>query len=119
MEDSQHALLILKYGNDMTKNKDNESDIEIPGEDDENVGDGSPVKKREKRRKSKEERIAERKVVFWTLLIILVITFGFWLLPKIQGLMSGIPLNLQMENKKEEQPNVKKTDNKNYMEITL
>lgn len=61
-----------------------ELDIELPGEEDENVGDGIPKKKKEKKKKSKEERRAERRVIFWTFLIIIVVTVLFWLIPSIQ-----------------------------------
>jgi hypothetical protein len=96
-----------------------DEDIEIPGEEDENVGDDSPKKKREKRRKSKEERMAERRVVFWTLLIILVITFGFWLAPNIGKVFSGEMFRFDFEKKVKIQTDGQKTEKKNYVEITL
>jgi hypothetical protein len=103
----------------MARNKEDE-DIEIPGEDDENEGDGGLKKKREKKRKSKEERIAERRVIFWTLLVILIITLGFWMMPKMGSILKGEPVWTDMKNNKEVKPGVeKKTDNKNYVEITL
>lgn len=94
-----------------------DEDTDIPGENDQNVGDESKKVKREKRRKTKEERIAERRVIFWTLLVILVITLGFWLVPKIGGLMQGVPFKI--ENNKEVKPSVEKPEKKNYVEITL
>ena len=75
----------------MARNEDEEKDIEIPGEEDENVGEEAPKKKKEKRRKSKEEKIAERRVIFWTMLIIVVVTLGFWLVPKVGGIFKGEP----------------------------
>lgn len=96
-----------------------DEEVEVPGESDENVGDEGTVRKREKKRKSKEERIAERRVVFWTLLIVLVITLGFWLAPKIGSLMRGEPVFIETENKSDLKPSVEKQEKKNYMEITL
>lgn len=58
--------------------------MDLPGEEDENVGDGIPKKKKEKKRKSREERIAERRVIFWTLVAVVVITLVFWLIPRIR-----------------------------------
>ena len=92
-------------------------DIEIPSEDDENVGDGVP--KRKKRKKSKEERAAERKVVFWTLIIILAITVGFWLVPRIGSVLRGEPMIIETENKNQTKPIPEKSKSKNYVEITL
>ena len=102
----------------MPKIKEEELDIEIPDESDENVGDGAPKKK--KRKKSKEERIAERRVVFWTLLIIMLITLGFWLVPIIGSMFRGEPVEIKMDNSntKEEKIPAKSTG-KNYVEITL
>ena len=99
--------------------REEEKDIEIPGEDDENVGEGAPKKKREKRKKSKEERAAERKVVFWTLVVVLLITLGFWLMPTIRGWFSGEQVKIPSVNKTETKPEETKPENKNYMEITL
>ncbi len=101
----------------MTKIKEQDMDIEIPSEDDENVGDGVPKKK--KRKKSKEERAAERKVVFWSLIIILVITIGFWLAPKIGSILRGEPMIIETENKDQAKPTPEKSKSKNYVEITL
>jgi len=100
----------------MARNED--EDIEIPSENDENVGNGSPVKKRDKRKRSKEDRVAERKVVFWTLIIILMITLGFWLAPKIGGILKGEPVNIENGNN-QAKPAIEKPENKNYREIIL
>lgn len=98
---------------------DEEKDIEIPGEGDENVGNGEIKKKRERRHKSKEERKAERRVVFWTLLIILIITLGFWLAPKVGNIIqNGLP-KIWVEKKDGVKENVEKPEKKNYVEITL
>lgn len=102
----------------MPRNKEDE-DLEIPSEDDENEGDGALKKKREKRRKSKEERIAERRVVFWTLLVVLVITLGFWLVPKIGSILKGEPVWTETKEVNETKPRVEKTNSNNYVEITL
>lgn len=101
----------------MAKINDEELDIEIPGEDDENVGEGTPKKK--KRKKSKEERIAERKVVFWSLLIILLITIGFWMMPKIKSFFKGESIPFEESKKNQVNPKQEKTESKNYVEITL
>ena len=63
--------------------KDLDAELELPMDEDENVGD-SFKKKRLKRKKSKEERIAERRVVFWTFMIIVGATIFFWLWPRLQ-----------------------------------
>lgn len=101
----------------MRKIEDEETDIEIPGENDENVGDGAPKKK--KRKKSKEERAAERKVVFWTLIIILIITLSFWMVPVIRDMFNGEPVTVETENKSQPSPTREKPEIKNYVEITL
>ena len=72
------------------KTKD-EFNIELPGDDDENIGDGAPKKKKEKKRKSSEERKAERRVIFWTLLFVVVVTLVFWLIPIIKAGTFGLP----------------------------
>ena len=69
--------------------KDNERTLEVPTDDDENVGD--IPKKKIKKKKTKEEREADRKVVFWTLLVVLLVTMFFWLLPKIKDFKLGWP----------------------------
>lgn len=105
---------------------DEDNDIEIPGDGDENVGDGSVVKKKVKRRKSKEERVAERKVVFWTLIVVLVATLGFWIVPKIgdlfqNGWKRNEPSEVIMESssKKTDEKTEKESGRKNYVEIIL
>jgi len=105
----------------MMKNKEEETDIDIPSGDDENVGDGSSIKKREKRRKSKEERIAERKVIFWTLLIIVAITFGFWFVPRVRSIINGEPISTGQDKEKDNKSkiDVKNKQDNNYVEITL
>ncbi len=105
------------YGKKMRRIEEEEKDIEIPSEEDENVGGDAPKKK--KRRKSREERIAERKVVFWTLLIVLIITVGFWLVPKIGSIFRGEPIVVDTENKNQTKPTQEKKENSKYMEITL
>ncbi len=101
----------------MIRNKDEEKEIDLPSEDDENVGDGAPTKKREKRRKSKEERIAERKVVFWTLVIVVAITIGFWLVPRVRSIFDGEPVSIGGE--KPIETKIKDKEDNNYVEITL
>lgn len=101
----------------MTRSEDEE--IDISDENDKNVGDGSPKIKREKRRKTKEERVAERRVIFWTLLVILIITLGFWLVPKIGSILRGEPVIIENENKDQAKPTIEKPEKKNYVEITL
>ena len=101
----------------MMKNKEEELDVEIPGEEDENVGEGTPKKK--KRKKSKEERIAERRVVFWSLLIILLITIVFWMMPKVKSIFNGEPKIFETDGVNQEKPVQEKKDSKNYVEITL
>ena len=96
-----------------------DEDIDIPGDEDENVGGGSPIKKREKRKKSREERIAERRVIFWTLLIIMIITLGFWLMPNIESLMREGFFKRTPEESTEMTPAAEKQKSKNYIEITL
>ncbi len=63
--------------------KDLDSELELPMDEDENVGDGLG-KKRSRRKKSKEERVAERRVIFWTFLIIVGATIFFWLWPRLR-----------------------------------
>ena len=67
----------------------------------------------------KEERIAERRVVFWTLVVVLVITLGFWLVPKIGSILKGEPVWLETEKINETKPSVEKINSNNYVEITL
>ena len=101
----------------MKKIKDEDVDIEIPDEDDENVGEGTPKKK--KRKKSKEERIAERRVVFWSLLVILLITVAFWMMPRIKSIFNGEPEIFETDGVNQVKPVKEKQESKNYVEITL
>lgn len=101
----------------MRRIDEEENDIDIPNEDDENVGEEAPKKK--KRKKSREERIAERKVVFWTLLIVLIITIGFWLVPIIGGIFRGEPKEVEINSSSEMKTTPEKKENSKYMEITL
>jgi len=107
----------------MARTKDEENDIEIPSDDDESLGGEELIKKRQKKRKSKEEIKGERKVIFWTFLVIIIITLGFWLMPKIGSWMNGKPLNFNFqidsnsENGEKSQPT--KTEKNNYIEVTL
>lgn len=45
----------------------------------------STVKKKEKKRKSREEKTRDRKVVFWVMLIVILMTVGFWLKAVLGG----------------------------------
>jgi len=101
----------------MKRIDEEENDIEIPSEDDENVGDEAPKKK--KRKKSKEERIAERKVIFWTLLIVLIITLGFWLVPKIGSIFRGEAVEIETKDNSQVKTTKEKKESRKYMEITL
>jgi hypothetical protein len=105
---------------------DEDNDIEIPGDGDENVGDGSVARKKVKKRKSKEERVAERKVVFWTFVIVLVATLGFWIVPKIGDLLrngwkrnepSRVIMDSSINNN--DVSVEKESGRKNYIEIVL
>ena len=101
----------------MRRIDEEENDIEIPNEDDENVGDEAPKKK--KRKKSREERIAERKVIFWTLLIVLIVTVGFWLVPIVGNIFQGEPVEVEINNSSEMKTPQEKKENSKYVEITL
>lgn len=92
--------------------------LEVNDDGDGYVNEGQQVKKREKKKKSKEERVRERRVVFWTLLVVLVITFGFWLMPRVRGVFRGERL-FEKENKDGSTPEKVKPASKNYIEITL
>ncbi len=95
--------------------KSEELEMDLPGGEDENVGDIPQKKKREKKRKSKEERAAERKVIFWTLLIVMIITFLFWFVPRVGGMNFSLPMiNVGLPEK--ETP---KQEMKNYVEYKL
>lgn len=95
--------------------KEEELDVELPGDDDENVGDGIPKKKKEKKKKSREERAAERKVIFWTLLIVMLVTFLFWLFPRLGGVSVGMP-EINIDIPKVDMP---KPEMRNYVEYKL
>lgn len=92
--------------------------MEIPTDDDENVGD--LPKKKVKKKKTKEEREADRKVVFWTLIIVLGITMFFWLWPKLTNPEFGLPSfnsdSSETEGFVEDQP---EKEMKNYIEYKL
>jgi hypothetical protein len=105
------------FGKQMKQIEEDEKDIEIPNDDDENVGEEAPKKK--KRKKSREERIAERKVIFWTLLVVLIITFGFWLVPKIGRMFKGEAVEVDDIKNSQLKPSQEKKENSKYMEITL
>jgi len=68
----------------MKRKGDIEEDIELRDEIDE-VDDDTPARKKEKKGKSKEQRSKERMVVFWTMVIVFLVTAIFWLLPTIRG----------------------------------
>ncbi len=88
--------------------------LEVPTDDDENVG--YLPKKKVKKKKSKEERSADRKVVFWTLLIVFAITIFFWLWPKVKNFRLGLPSFDRGVMEGEEKP---KNEWKNYVEYKL
>lgn len=94
--------------------KDLDAELELPMDEDENVGDGIP-KKRIKRKKTKEERSAERKVVFWTFLVIVGATVLFWLMPKIKEFTFGF-LDFNSSDSKVDDS---KSGWKNYVEYKL
>lgn len=107
----------------MPRTDDEERDVEIPSDDDENLNGEQPAKKKQKKRKSKEELKAERKVIFWTFIVILFITFGFWLMPKVSSWMNGQPFDFDFKidknGRNEEKPLPTKTEKKNYIEVVL
>ncbi len=98
--------------------KDTERTIDVPTEDDENVGD--LPKKKIKKKKTKEERDADRKAVFWTLLVVLAITLFFWIWPKMKDFEFGFPgfggNSFGEEMLETDEP---KTEIKNYIEYKL
>lgn len=87
--------------------------LEVPTEEDESVGD-LPVKK-QKKRKSKEEREADRKVIFWTMVVIIGITLFFWAWPRIREFKFGLPEIGSGSSKTE----TSKPEKKNYIEYKL
>lgn len=91
-----------------------ERSLDIPGDEDENAGD-VPGKKKLKRKKSKEERAADRRVVFWTLIVVLGITLFFWMYPKLKIIKFGLPdFGKKTPSSEETGPAIK-----NYVEIRL
>lgn len=88
--------------------------IEVPSDEDENVGD--LPKKKVKKKKSKEERESDRKVVFWTLLVVLAITMLFWLWPRLAMVKLGMPSFDRGGADDAEKP---KKEWKNYIEYSL
>lgn len=97
--------------------KDLDTELELPMDEDENTGDGAP-KKRVKRKKTKEERAVERKIVFWTFILIVGVTIFFWLWPKVRDVKFGLPsINSSTPNSPDvEMP---KSGWKNYVEYKL
>lgn len=45
----------------------------------------SVAKKKEKKKKTKEEKHKDRKVVFWMLVLVIIITAGFWIKAVLEG----------------------------------
>lgn len=99
----------------MTNMKDLDAELDLPMDEDENVGDGVPQKKKIKRKKTKEERMAERRVIFWTLIVILGVTifFRFWPILQQRGLT--LP-SFNSSSPKDKEPGV---GWKNYVEYKL
>lgn len=64
--------------------KQEEIEVQIPTEENENVGAVEP-KKKQKKRKSKEERVKDRKVVAVFLVVTLIVSLIFYWLPRIKG----------------------------------
>lgn len=92
-----------------------DKDFDLPGDDDENVGDGAPKKRKEKRKKTSEERLAERKTIFWTLLVVLIVTLLFWLIP----VMKKGELKMPSFQLKKTNINLTKPEWKGYVEYKL
>ncbi|EKD53041.1 MAG: hypothetical protein ACD_61C00172G0002 [uncultured bacterium] len=103
------------FGNKkLTNMNDEERLLEVPQDEDESVGE-VPGKNRPKRKKSKGERSADRKMVFWTLLIVLGITIFFWMWPKIKDFKFGLPVfNVGVPK-----VGIPKPEWKNYVEYKL
>lgn len=99
----------------MTNMRDLDAELELPMDEDENVGDGAPKKKKVKRKKTKEERASERKVVFWTFFIIFGTTIAFWLWPKLRDNSFDWSTPKSEVNQKE----TPKSQWKNYIEYKL
>ena len=92
---------------------DGERLLEVPSDEDDNTGDHPG--KRAKRKKTKEERSADRKIVFWTLLFVLGMTFFFWMWPRMKDFRFGLP-EFKSGVPKIEMP---KPEWKNYVEYKL
>ncbi len=97
----------------LTDMKDDERLLEVPTDEDENVG--NVPKKKIRKKKSKEERVADRKVVFWTFLFVLGITIFFWIWPLIKEPKFNFP-NFEKTVQGEEKS---KPEKKNYIEYKL
>lgn len=63
------------------------------------------VKKKEKKKKSKEERSRDRKAVFFVLVLVVLVSLGFWMKAMING--EGVKIQ-KTENSKNQ--NVEETD---------
>jgi hypothetical protein len=96
-----------------------EKEMKTLNEGDEYQTDGELVVKREKKKKSREERIKERRTVFWTLFVIMLITLGFWLVPKMGSLFNGKINFFEKKNGNQVTPEKEKSEKKNYIEIIL
>ena len=102
------------FGNtNLINMNDEEKLLEVPLDEDENIGD--QPSKRVKRKKSKEERLADRKVIFWTLLAVVGMTIFFWTWPRIKGYKFGWPEYVGGKPKVE----LPKPEWKNYVEYKL
>ena len=76
----------------------------IPSDEDENVGGDPPKKKKEKKRKSKEELKADRRIIFWVMMAVFLITIAFYLFPIIKNKgLNGIDLGIKKGQIQEQQ----------------
>lgn len=64
----------------MSKHGNIEDDLELRYDADTNESDSDIVRKKEKKGKSKEQKTKERRVIFWTLIVVVMITAAFWLM---------------------------------------
>lgn len=64
----------------MSKHGNIEDDLELRYDADTSESDMDVSRKKEKKGKSKEQKTKERRVIFWTLLVVVTITVAFWLL---------------------------------------
>lgn len=64
----------------MSKHGNIEDDLELRYDTDSNESDTDLPRKKEKKGKSKEQKSKERRVIFWTLFVVVLITAAFWLL---------------------------------------